>query len=52
MIGAENAITWADLTSVFSSITGQFTVIELKTLVKSAHVIAFSAPIINLILLS
>lgn len=36
MLGAENAITWADLTSVFASITGQFTVPNMVGVIAGA----------------
>jgi hypothetical protein len=40
MIGADTPITWADLTSVFSSITGQFTVPNMVGVVAGALGIA------------
>lgn len=40
MIGADTPITWADLTSVFSSITGQFTVPNMVGVIAGALGIA------------
>lgn len=40
MIGAETGITWTDLTSVFASITGQFTVPNMVGVVAGALGIA------------